>query len=115
MLNSPDVPAAPPAPFRHDALLYAGEDGFLEGTVPFLRAGLGAGETMLVVVSARKIGLMRSELGDGADAIAFLDMAEVGGNPARIIPAWQEFVGARGGSDAPAPRSWSSASATSRS
>jgi anti-sigma regulatory factor (Ser/Thr protein kinase) len=102
MLQTSDLPEGPAtAPFRHEALLYAGEDGFLEGTVPFLRAGLEAQEPMLVAVSARKIGLLRSELGGGADAIGFLDMAEVGANPARIIPAWQEFVGARIAPDAP--------------
>jgi anti-sigma regulatory factor (Ser/Thr protein kinase) len=90
-----------PETFRHEALLYAGEDGFLEGTVPFLRAGLEAQEPMLVAVSARKIGLLRSALGEGAEAVGFLDMGEIGANPARIIPAWEEFVGARAAPDAP--------------
>jgi anti-sigma regulatory factor (Ser/Thr protein kinase) len=89
------------APFRHEALLYAGEDGFMEGALSFLRGGLEGGEPMLVAVSERKIGLLRSELGADADAVAFLDMAEVGANPARIIPAWQEFVGSRAAPDAP--------------
>ena len=80
-------------PFRHEALLYAGEDGFLEGTLPFLRAGLEAGEPMLVAVGARKVGLLRGELGSAADAVGFVDMAQLGANPARIIPAWFEFAG----------------------
>src|SRR5919198_1498877 len=29
--------------FRHEALLYAGEEGFVEGTVPFIHDGLAAG------------------------------------------------------------------------
>jgi DcmR-like sensory protein len=47
-----------------------------------------------VVVSAAKIGLLRSALGGAADRVAFADMAEVGANPARIIPAWRDFVAA---------------------
>jgi hypothetical protein len=42
--------------FRHEALLYAGEVCFLTGTLPFIREGIAAGEPVLVVVSAAKIG-----------------------------------------------------------
>jgi anti-sigma regulatory factor (Ser/Thr protein kinase) len=85
--------------FRHEALLYDGPDGFLDSTVPFLRDGIDAGEAALVVVAAEKIAALRDALGDAAGAVEFADMAEVGRNPARIIPAWHEFVrrhGARG-------------------
>jgi anti-sigma regulatory factor (Ser/Thr protein kinase) len=79
--------------FRHEALLYAGEVDFLTGTLPFIREGVAADEPILVVVSAAKIGLLRSALGGDADRVAFADMADVGANPARIIPAWRDFVG----------------------
>jgi hypothetical protein len=46
--------------FRHEALLYAGEVDFLTGTLPFIREGIAAGEPVLLVVSAAKIGLLRS-------------------------------------------------------
>jgi anti-sigma regulatory factor (Ser/Thr protein kinase) len=78
--------------FRHEALLYAGLDGFLEGTLPFLRDAAQDGEPTLVVVSAAKIAHLRDELGPAADRIMFADMSEVGVNPARIIPAWRAFV-----------------------
>jgi len=78
--------------FRHEALLYAGEVDFLAGTLPFIREGVAADEPVLVVVSAAKIGLLRSALGGDADRVAFADMADVGANPARIIPAWRDFV-----------------------
>lgn len=83
--------------FSHEALLYAGDAGFLAGTVPFVRAGLAAEEPVMVVVSRRKIALLRSALGPQAGAVRFADMAEVGRNPARIIPAWREFVDEHGG------------------
>jgi anti-sigma regulatory factor (Ser/Thr protein kinase) len=78
--------------FRHEALLYAGLDGFLEETLPFLIGAAEAGEPTLVVVSAAKIARLRGELGARADRIVFADMSEVGTNPARIIPAWRAFV-----------------------
>jgi anti-sigma regulatory factor (Ser/Thr protein kinase) len=83
--------------FRHEALMYAGMADFLAGTVPFIRGGLEAGEPVLVVESAAKIALLRSELGDDARSVVFADMADVGANPARIIPAWRDFVKNNGG------------------
>jgi anti-sigma regulatory factor (Ser/Thr protein kinase) len=85
------------AAFRHEALLYAGIDGFLEGTVPFLRAGAQAGDAMLVVVDGAKIDHVGDALGDDAAAVTFADMGDVGANPARIIPAWRAFVDAHPG------------------
>jgi anti-sigma regulatory factor (Ser/Thr protein kinase) len=44
------------------------------------------------VESLEKIQLLKDALGQEAGAVLFADMAMVGANPARIIPAWQEFV-----------------------
>ena len=81
-----------PSGFHHEALLYAGEEEFLGGTLPFVAAGLEAGEAILVAVGKEKIGLLEEELGPEAELVGFTDMAELGRNPARIIPAWQEFL-----------------------
>jgi anti-sigma regulatory factor (Ser/Thr protein kinase) len=78
--------------FAHEALLYAGEDEFVAGTAAFIREGVEAGEPVLVVVAAGKIDRLREELDGHAGRVLFADMAEVGANPARIIPAWEEFV-----------------------
>ncbi|MGH8993031.1 MAG: anti-sigma factor RsbA family regulatory protein [Acidimicrobiia bacterium] len=78
--------------FRHEALLYSGRDEFVARTSDFIRASGRAGEPILVVVSAEKIRLLRSALGEDADAVLFADMVEMGQNPARIIPAWRSFV-----------------------
>jgi anti-sigma regulatory factor (Ser/Thr protein kinase) len=78
--------------FSHEALLYAGDDEFVSGTSSFIRDGLAAREPMLVVVSAPKIAALRDELGPDAADVLFADMADVGANPARIIPAWRAFV-----------------------
>jgi anti-sigma regulatory factor (Ser/Thr protein kinase) len=78
--------------FRHEALLYAGEQEFLDGTVPFIREAVHVGEPILVVVDSHKLELLRSVLGDDSRGVLFADMDEVGANPGRIIPAWRAFV-----------------------
>ncbi len=78
--------------FHHGALLYEGERDFLRVTAPFIRDGIDAGEPVLVAVDKDKIALLRAELGARADQVEFADMAVLGRNPARIIPAWRDFV-----------------------
>jgi anti-sigma regulatory factor (Ser/Thr protein kinase) len=83
------------ATFQHEAMLYDGLEGFLAGTVPFVRAGVEGGEPVLVAVGAEKIGSLRAALPGDAD-VRYADMAEMGRNPGRIIPAWHEFLAAHG-------------------
>jgi anti-sigma regulatory factor (Ser/Thr protein kinase) len=78
--------------FAHDALFYAGMNDFLAQMIPFIVEGVEAGEPILVVVSGEKISRLRAELNGHADRVRFADMAAVGLNPARIIPAWRAFV-----------------------
>jgi len=78
--------------FVHEGFVYRGAAEFLEGTTTFIRAALAAGEPMMVAVIAPKVELLRSALDGDADRVTFVDMAEVGRNPARIIPAWRRFV-----------------------
>jgi anti-sigma regulatory factor (Ser/Thr protein kinase) len=78
--------------FHHEAFFYAGEKQFVAGAASFLGQALAAGEAALVVVNARKIDLLRQRLGPEAGPVRFADMDEVGTNPARIIPAWADFL-----------------------
>jgi anti-sigma regulatory factor (Ser/Thr protein kinase) len=87
--------------FVHEALLYAGVDEFLGGTLPFIREGVEAGEPVLVVVGREKLDRLRAGLDGAASQVLFADMAEVGANPARIIPAWKRFVTDHGGAGRP--------------
>lgn len=89
MLSETSKPADP---FRHEAFFYAGEGEFLDGTTPFIDDAVAADEPILVVVSSRKIDLLRDRLQSVARSVRFADMDEVGHNPARIIPAWSAFV-----------------------
>jgi anti-sigma regulatory factor (Ser/Thr protein kinase) len=87
--------------FAHEALLYGGDDRFLDGALPFVLEGLKAGEPMLIVLSADKIERIRGELNGDNERILFADMADVGSNPARIIPAWRTFVAEHGRGNTP--------------
>ena len=95
------VSATPHAGFRHEALLYDGDEAFLAGTVPFVRDAVAHGGAVLVALGEEKTSLLRAALGADAEPIRFAPMAELGRNPARIIPAWREFVAEHAGLDAP--------------
>jgi anti-sigma regulatory factor (Ser/Thr protein kinase) len=78
--------------FQHAALVYDGPERFSDAVAPFLREGIEAGEPTMVAVGAPQIARLRADLGEAASAVKFVDMAELGRNPGRIIPAWTEFV-----------------------
>ncbi|MCK8431925.1 sensor histidine kinase [Streptomyces sp. D2-8] len=79
-------PFGPLDPFAHPALFYRDEQEYLDGTLPFVHAGLDAGEPVAVAVPGKNLALIRDALGDAADAVRLLDMREAGRNPGRIIP-----------------------------
>ena len=80
-------------PFSHTALFYEGDDGFLAGTVPFVEAGLDAGEPALVATSRPRLRAMDAVLGPAArQLVRYVPMPDLGRNPAWIIPAWLDFV-----------------------
>jgi anti-sigma regulatory factor (Ser/Thr protein kinase) len=87
--------------YRHEALLWSGTAEFVDGTVPFIAEGLAAGQAVMVAVIPERWEHLRAALGSAADDVSYVDMAEVGANPARIIPAWRDFVDARTGNGAP--------------
>jgi anti-sigma regulatory factor (Ser/Thr protein kinase) len=87
--------------FRHEAMLYSDPETFVAGAAPFIRDAVAAGEPIMVAIGAEKIDLLRSRLGEDAEQVVFADMAQVGANPARIIPAWQEFVDTHSGGGRP--------------
>jgi anti-sigma regulatory factor (Ser/Thr protein kinase) len=73
-------------PFAHPALFYADAREYLEGTLPFVRGALAAGEPVAVAVPGENLALIRDALGADAAAVRLLDMREAGRNPGRIIP-----------------------------
>ena len=61
-------------PFVHPALFYAGPDEYLAGTVPFIEAGLAAGEPVMVAVPAENLARIRAGLGVDADRVLLHNM-----------------------------------------
>jgi anti-sigma regulatory factor (Ser/Thr protein kinase) len=95
------VSATPHAGFRHEALFYDGDEGFLAGTVPFVRDAVAWEGAVVVALGEEKTRLLRDALGADAEPVRFAPMEELGVNPARIIPAWRDFVAEHAGSDRP--------------
>jgi anti-sigma regulatory factor (Ser/Thr protein kinase) len=77
--------------------MYSGEQQLVDGLLQFLRDGIERSEPTLVVLAAPKIAALKDALADDAERVEFADMDDVGANPARIIPAWREFVDAHPG------------------
>ncbi|MGA5302444.1 anti-sigma factor RsbA family regulatory protein [Nucisporomicrobium flavum] len=71
----------------HAALFYADLDEYVAGTLAFLRAGLTAGARVAVAVPPPRLECVRDALGPAGRDVRFIDMAEAGRNPGRIIPS----------------------------
>ena len=80
----------------HNALLYSTVDDYVKVIAAFVGAGVAADEPVLVAVPRPKAELLRQVVA-GKDRVTFLDMCELGRNPARIIPAVRSFVHTQGG------------------
>jgi hypothetical protein len=77
--------------YRHEAFLWHDASDFTAGIVPFITDGLEAGEPVMVAVGALHTKWLRDAL-DGQADVEFVDMEQLGRNPAQIIPAWQQFL-----------------------
>ena len=78
--------------FHHEAVFYAGDEDYVAATAPEIRATLDERGAVLVAVAGARQELMRGALGADTGGVLFADMADLGRNPARIIPAWREFL-----------------------
>ncbi|MFB4319299.1 anti-sigma factor RsbA family regulatory protein [Actinomadura sp. 21ATH] len=80
----------PGGTFAHPALFYRDADEYLAGTLPFVLDGYAAGEPVAVAVPGARLetlrAAVRAEDGGAAEHVRWLDMAEAGRNPGRIIP-----------------------------
>ena len=94
-------PVRPHRAYQHEALLFRGEDDFLEGTIPFILDGISLDQPVMVALPPGRLGQMRAAVGPDAPGVHFTDLAELGANPARIIPALTSFVHQYGGPGRP--------------
>jgi anti-sigma regulatory factor (Ser/Thr protein kinase) len=72
--------------FRHLALFYHSAGEYLSALCGFIRVSRARGEAVLVAVPERQADRVRQGLGGESAQVAIVDMAELGRNPARIIP-----------------------------
>lgn len=88
------TPSGPRLGLRHEALFYAGPAQFLAGTVPFVEAGVAAGELVLLLLPPAGRALIAPALVGLADRglVRIEPVEEVGRNPARLIPVWRELA-----------------------
>lgn len=94
MISHPSPSIASRSVYHHEAFLWSGTDAFLARTVPFVLDATGSDAPVLVAVTAAREAALRDALGSDADAVTFRPMQVLGHNPARIIPAWLDFVAA---------------------
>ena len=75
----------------HDALLYGSDNELLRDIVPFLRAGLDAGETVMMACTEPTATLLIDALGDAA-RIERVPTPETYQRPAEAILAYQQLL-----------------------
>ncbi len=78
--------------FEHRVHFYSDDDEYLAGLLPRINAAVEAGAPVVIAVGRSKTRLLRAELNGAADHVTFVPIGEVGRNPARLIPVWQDFV-----------------------
>jgi anti-sigma regulatory factor (Ser/Thr protein kinase) len=88
------TPASSPAAFglRHVLYPYSGARQYLDGTVSYIDHVRDHGGTVVIAAPESRQHLLRSEL-PSDDSVTFVDTDGLGTNPARIIPAWREWIG----------------------
>jgi hypothetical protein len=91
------VTAASVGRFRHLALLYHGRGEYVAVLVGFIQASLAREDAVFVAVPESKAQLLRQELGEDSARLFMVDMAELGRNPARIIPAVMTYASQNAG------------------
>jgi anti-sigma regulatory factor (Ser/Thr protein kinase) len=93
----PDSPAANgtgDGGLSHQALFYRGQRDYLANIAAFVGAGFASGEPVFIAVPGRNGGVLRDHVGGRA---RYADMAQLGRNPARIIPEVRDFIDAHPG------------------
>ena len=76
----------------HPALFYSDEDSYIDGTVPFVMEGLANAEPVAIAVPSHNLVLLKEALSGFAHLVTFVDMADTGRNPGRIIPDLRAFA-----------------------
>jgi anti-sigma regulatory factor (Ser/Thr protein kinase) len=83
--------------FTHQAFFYHDQAEYLTRIQAFARDGLANAEPVFVVVPGDKARLVCTQLSAESGQVSYGDMAELGRNPGRLIPAVRAFAEAHPG------------------
>jgi anti-sigma regulatory factor (Ser/Thr protein kinase) len=87
------APTPPPAGgFSHSVLLYGSEEEYHAAVSAFVRQAVQAEAALHAVVPGASVRMVRETFGVPRLGTFVADMTDLGGNPARIIPAVQSFA-----------------------
>lgn len=78
--------------FRHEVALYRGVADLPRAVLPFIREGVARREPVMVAMVPERLEVLEHALGGDATRVDFVDMSELGANPACIIPEWRRFL-----------------------
>jgi AcrR family transcriptional regulator len=76
----------------HEALVYSSDEEFLEPLVPFLQAGLAAGDAVSVVLTPSRSALLRDALGQDGQRISFSDGSGMYRRPAAAFAEYRRHL-----------------------
>lgn len=82
-----------PAEFVHHAALYDSDEAFLAMAMPFLSAGLAAGEPVLATTTSANLELLHDALGGEADRVDYAESAYFGRRPPQRVAAFERYRG----------------------
>lgn len=77
---------------EHLALFYRDEEDYVGGVLPFLADGVARDAAVLVAVPPQRRALLERHMDGLRDHLSFVNMADLGRNPGRIIPGVRQFA-----------------------
>lgn len=80
---------------RHMLYPYTGTQDYLDGLLAYISEARAVDATVVVCAPTDRCDLLRGYLSDD-DSVAFMDTTALGGNPGRLIPAWQDWIDQHG-------------------
>lgn len=78
--------------FLHMIYPYDGEQQYLSGTLAYIEHARSAGGNVIVAAPPPRREALGAQLGSQA-GVTFVDTEELGRNPGRLIPVWQDWIG----------------------
>jgi hypothetical protein len=86
-MSTATVPVTPVAKPTHRALLYRGLGEFLTMTAREVHGALATDRPVLAALPTTHLNLLRDALDGDGERVRWIDMAQAGRNPGRILPS----------------------------